>query len=349
MNSGKAKLDKSMYYAGIYGIMYHIDASEVQEMKRMNTEQAQSKIDLAHGNNEYVLVEDYVTAKTKVLVRHQECGNEWKTRPQYLWSGHGCPKCAGNIRKTTSQFKDEIYELVGEEYSVLTSYKGNHEKVSFKHNTCEYVFEMEANSFLSGQRCPKCSFVIKANKNRVPLDVAQQRMDKATSNEYRIVDNYNGLHPRKGSKADLEHVTCGYVFKAHPGDIISLYSGCPQCAESKGEKYVAEFLTKHEIDFKRQFRFDDCRKERPLPFDFAIFENNELKCLIEYDGEQHFKPKFGMDSFIKTQESDKIKNEYCLNNNIHLIRIPYKRSTTRKSARTYIFDFLSNTLIPSQA
>jgi hypothetical protein len=47
---------------------------------------------------------------------------------------------------------------------------------------------------------------------------------------------------------------------------------------------------------------------------------------IEYDGIQHFESVdyFGGElGFINTQMRDNIKNEYCKNNNIKLIRIPY--------------------------
>lgn len=64
-----------------------------------------------------------------------------------------------------------------------------------------------------------------------------------------------------------------------------------------------------------------------LPFDFAVYNNNnELLLLIEYDGQQHFKPVpfYGGDSFLKeTQIRDRIKTEYCNNNNIKLLRFNY--------------------------
>jgi len=64
-----------------------------------------------------------------------------------------------------------------------------------------------------------------------------------------------------------------------------------------------------------------------LPFDFYLLMHN---ILIEFDGKQHFEPiSYGMSSekaeksFLKLKQNDKIKNKYCLDNNINLIRIPY--------------------------
>lgn len=103
---------------------------------------------------------------------------------------------------------------------------------------------------------------------------------------------------------------------------------CPRCNESKGEKRIGEYLTSQRAVFQPQFTFDDCRgKKRPLPFDFAVFgKDGELSFIIEYDGGQHFEPieHFGGERYFEiTKRNDNIKNEYCKENNIKLLRIPY--------------------------
>jgi hypothetical protein len=63
-----------------------------------------------------------------------------------------------------------------------------------------------------------------------------------------------------------------------------------------------------------------------MRFDFAILKNDVLQYLIEYDGAQHFKPikwMGGIESFTSLKKRDDIKTQYCINNNIPLIRIPY--------------------------
>jgi len=74
--------------------------------------------------------------------------------------------------------------------------------------------------------------------------------------------------------------------------------------------------------------------------DFAIFDKDKvLYCLIEYDGEQHYRPvNFGgmsdekaLNNLEKTKKHDQIKNNYCKKNNIKLIRIPYWESNNYKN------------------
>jgi very-short-patch-repair endonuclease len=61
----------------------------------------------------------------------------------------------------------------------------------------------------------------------------------------------------------------------------------------------------------------------PLPFDFYLPEYN---LIIEFDGDQHYRntEKFGKNGgFERIQKHDKMKNEYCEKNNIHLLRLTY--------------------------
>ena len=64
-----------------------------------------------------------------------------------------------------------------------------------------------------------------------------------------------------------------------------------------------------------------------MKFDFAIYdEQGRLLSLIEYDGEQHFIPKErfgGGNDFQTLQENDVLKNQYCKDKGLILIRIPY--------------------------
>ena len=81
---------------------------------------------------------------------------------------------------------------------------------------------------------------------------------------------------------------------------------------------------KYNIKYDIQYRFDDCKNILTLPFDFKLKKNGRPIC-IEFDGDMHFKPR-GTDTieyFIQRKINDGLKNEYCLNNGIKLIRIPY--------------------------
>lgn len=114
----------------------------------------------------------------------------------------------------------------------------------------------------------------------------------------------------------------GHVYKASMHD-FNIGNRCPTCRKSKGEEEVKRVLSKNNTRFIEQYKFEKCRLRRTLPFDFYLPDYNVC---IEYDGRQHFevvKAFGGLDNFIDTKIRDTIKNEYCKNNNIKLIRIPY--------------------------
>lgn len=108
---------------------------------------------------------------------------------------------------------------------------------------------------------------------------------------------------------------------------------CPTCRKtsSKYEEFVVEFLKENNVEFIRQYRFNDCRNLKPLPFDFYLPKYNYC---IEVDGEQHYdkdRAIVSKNDFKNSKEElfnlrirlDNIKTNYCKNNNIGLLRIPY--------------------------
>ena len=103
---------------------------------------------------------------------------------------------------------------------------------------------------------------------------------------------------------------------------------CQICSkqQSKGEYTIEQYLIINNLSYKKQFTFDNCRNERKLRFDFAIMDDKELNYLIEFDGSQHYKPaKYmgGEEKYKTTKINDGIKDDYCKQNNINIVRIPY--------------------------
>lgn len=61
-------------------------------------------------------------------------------------------------KKTTEDFKKDVYELVGDEYSVLGEYINRKIKIQMRHNICGNKYEVAPSGFIfQGSRCPKCS------------------------------------------------------------------------------------------------------------------------------------------------------------------------------------------------
>ena len=119
---------------------------------------------------------------------------------------------------------------------------------------------------------------------------------------------------------------CGNVAYRTSHELKRFYScGCLQ-NKSIMEVFVKTILDNFNIEYVQQKRFDDCRDIFPLPFDFYLPGYNVC---IECDGIQHFEPvkHFGGEQqFQIRQHHDQIKTNYCLLNDIELIRLPYTLS-----------------------
>ena len=90
------------------------------------------------------------------------------------------------------------------------------------------------------------------------------------------------------------------------------------------------------ISYKMEYTFNDCKYKKLLRFDFYLPDYN---CCIEYDGEQHFKEStFFREDLKEIQKRDNIKNEYCKQNDIKLIRIPY--TDLKRISKDYLFSLI---------
>ena len=101
--------------------------------------------------------------------------------------------------------------------------------------------------------------------------------------------------------------------------------------EKKPPKHILDNINL-EIDILEENRVSYVREYQPATlkgkrFDFAILDtNNQIIRLIEFDGEQHFKPVEhlgGEKHYNNTVINDEIKNEFCRKNNILLLRVPF--------------------------
>ena len=77
------------------------------------------------------------------------------------------------------------------------------------------------------------------------------------------------------------------------------------------------------VEFETQVKMEGMRYKYPLKFDFFL---RDQKTAIEFNGIQHYEPieAFdGSDGFQLTSERDVAKREWCKENGIALIELPY--------------------------
>lgn len=264
-------------------------------------------------NSDVEIIGRYYNAKQNILCKCKIHNVTWETQPAHLLNGTGCPKCKKVYRRSQNEFIKEVYNICGDEYTVLGEFKTTREKILMRHNECGNEYYVKPSKFLTGRRCPACFASHKKTKEQFALELSEVNSD------IEVIGEYTDYHTNIKVKCKI----CGSTWDTAPATLMR-GSGCPECKASNGEQEVSRVLKKHNFKYFTEYRFNDCRNQKPLPFDFYLPDKNVC---IEYDGVQHFKPsnffiREGYD-FNYRKRNDKIKNNYCKEKNIKLIRIPY--------------------------
>lgn len=267
--------------------------------------------------DEYAVVGEYEGSEIKLTMLHNSCHTAYETTPSNFKRGRRCPTCYGNKYRDTDVFKSEVHNLVEHEYVVLGDYVSNKTCIKLRHATCGTVYNVAPIDFLRGRRCPKC------RDRRKHHSEFLREVYSLVGEEYRVVGEYKNA----ATKVKIRHANCGGLYETSPHAFLR-GRRCPRCRESRGEIAIRDVLSGEGIMYDAQKMLTDCRDKHMLPFDFAIYNNRGVNILglIEYDGEQHFRPiEFfgGEKSFKATQRRDAIKTKYCADNGIPLLRIPY--------------------------
>lgn len=130
-------------------------------------------------------------------------------------------------RKTDAEFKKEVYDLVGDEYTFLDSYVNGKTKLKVKHNKCGNVYKVTPSNFLcQHSHCPYCS----NNANKTDFKFKKEVYD-LVGTDYIFLDNYVNSY----TKIKVKHNECGNIYKVTPSHFLE-GTRCPFCsAKNSGE------------------------------------------------------------------------------------------------------------------
>lgn len=190
----------------------------------------------------------------------------------------------------------------------------NHTEFDILCPDCNTIFKKSYKDHITAkQGCPECY-----QHKKMTIDIFLKKANYIHNSKYdyslikEIID--------VDTKVEVICKKSNEIFYITPYKHINREQACTCCSRSKGEERIARFLNKNNITYESRKTID--LKHKKLFLDFYLFEG----IAIEYDGEQHFKSicTFGGDSRLAKQiNNDKLKDNYCIENNIKLIRIPY--------------------------
>ncbi len=292
---------------------------------KSNTNEFIIKAIKKHGNKYIYDKSVYITNESKIIIGCKVEGHGYfEQTPHHHLTGSGCAKCYGNNKINKDEFIKKANIIYDNKYNydniifINTAFKIN------IHCPNGHFFEQKPYDHLMGRGCTKC-IVIGGKSN------TEDFIKKA-----KIIHNYlynydKSVYVNSESKLIIECHKHG-EFLQTPHHHLS-GRGCPKCKKSKAELKIDKFLCELKekgiiYDYKSQHIFTDLKFIHLLKFDFVIFDKNgDILCLIEYNGEQHYKFVEFIHKYIENYESslirDKLKIDYCIDKPFPLFIIKY--------------------------
>jgi very-short-patch-repair endonuclease len=290
-------------------------------MRKITNEEFVIRSRAVHGDKYDYSEAHYEHSQVKLKIICKTHGAFYQRAGPHM-HGHGCARCRSDLlgrrkRLTNEQFIAKCTKVHNGKYSYeLVKYTTGQAKVSILCKT-HGVFEQTAENHLRGSGCMQC------------------RIDSHRINREAFIKKSVDVHGDKYDYSLVNYVSCMSKvviicrehgeFKQTPADHMQGY-GCPRCHFSKGEEAISSILNALNVNYIAQAKFKGCSHISSLKFDFFI---PSLKLLVEYDGEQHFRPVdyFGGDrSFKLIKTRDAIKTAWAKDNGYNLLRLDYTMS-----------------------
>ena len=297
-------------------------------MPKLTIQEVKDRIYESYGESFVLHSKEYLGANYPIELKCTKCGWIKKTNMNAVKSQPtGCAKCKGLVKKTAEDVSKLIHELTSGEYELLGEFNGVDTPMKIRHN-CDDCNNNEYNvtfsNFKKGTRCPECAKVLQGVNKTKSSKWKDKFIENVKECNYEIISNEL---KRKKDKIEMNNKSCNHDSFLMSPDKFETGQRCPKCLRSTGEEEIAKILLNNNIKYIEQKMFDDLIFEKSLRFDFAILDKyDNIFAVIEFDGVQHYKPVDffgGVENFEKTKKRDSIKNKYCLDNNIEMIRISY--------------------------
>lgn len=256
-------------------------------------------------------VEYYINNRAKIKHKCKQ-GHVYEQSPHNHLNGAGCSRCSGIHSYTPKEYyslcKDRGLDLPIENY-INTKSKIDH--------MCNkgHVYKQKPNAHLNGNGCPIC------NGGIVYTPIKYYNLCNESGLDLPVEDYVNAI-------TKIKHKCIkGHVYNQSP-NVHLTGCGCPKCNESHGEKFIRNYLEKNNIKYIPQKKFDDLKDKTYLSYDFYLPEYN---ILIEYQGIQHYEPRFGNTEYFNIQQlHDKVKRNYAKDAGYKLLELHYSLDTQDK-------------------
>ena len=230
--------------------------------------QEQYAQELSQVNSNILVIGQYININTQLEHQCKICEHSWYPIPaNLLTKGVGCPKCAGNAKKT---HKEYVLELVQKNPNIIVigEYMGKHIKIEHKCLVCQYSWAVSPGSLLGGSGCPSCY----GNIKRTPAQYKNELF--CANNMIEVLEDY------RGATTKIKHrcKKCQHIWAVIPYSLLNDI-GCPKCSRvtSKPEQYLYDFILSICPDAEQQYKVGRYSADIYIPSKAIAIEYNGLR------------------------------------------------------------------------
>lgn len=282
--------------------------------------------------DDYILVGDYERDRLPVKIKHIPCGEIYNAIPNMILQGkNSCPSCFPVVRYSNDYFLEHLPETHKERFEYLNLSINNQDStIEFYCKKHKSIYNQKAWLHLqSVYCCPECEAEAISERMSKTHEEYEQQVFDVYGDEFKVIGKYTS-----GKESIVVyHSLCEQTFPIHAQAFLN-GRGCKKCKETEGERKVRNFLTKHGFTFVQQKTFAGLVGigGGRLAFDFFVthYKEDIIKpgFCIGFHGIQHYQPiPFfgGEEQFLKQQEHDRRKREFCKEHGYAHLEIKYDK------------------------
>lgn len=285
-------------------------------VKIMSKKLTNEIVDMKIQNSNFIRIGNYINNQTKIDFKCKVCNIIHKIKPYSIFNGwNGCIHCLNK------KFNNESIDIQLKNKSIkrIQNYINAKTPIKFKCLKCSFVWKTRPSCIIRyNHGCTNCQNRSKLNNKIIDTKLKFRKIQR--------------LSPYKSTRSKMKFkcTICKNIWIANTNSVLNNGRGCPKCCLGKSEKNVMNLIKKYiKYDCLISHKLIKINNKKYFP-DFYLEINNK-KIIIEYNGEQHYKPvQFNGISknksiylFKKQKIRDKIIKKYCNINNIILLEIPY--------------------------
>lgn len=169
-------------------------------------------------NQKIEVIGTYISYNTNIECKCKQCGFIWSPQPRALISGQSCPRCAGNLKFTDEQIREEVAKI-NNSIEIVGKYVNQRTKIQCKCKICGFLWNTTPDSLLHKHGCPNCARLAKYKTNE---QFKSQLSNKHDSIE--LIGEYINDH----TKVHCKCMICGYEWNILPNELL-YGNGCRIC------------------------------------------------------------------------------------------------------------------------